>query len=563
MPIIPCPNTIKDCPCADDIPFANLSAEAPDVDRFFAIWHFLGEPPLGDSFEQTGSTNLCYSTVSQQAADLCALSAAQTDTWRRMRHPATRQGSVGRLLTIFHNAQQSCSVPCPDGNLFTFTVAAGTFTALTQVLADFNAFNYACQQAELGQICFGSLPLVACQNQFFAANLVVTGELLADTNFFEISSGNLPPGLTLNDGNVTGGTLLLFGVPTTTGAFTFTVKVTTPDGITASKTFTMEIAAITSPATLPSGTVGTAYSQTLTETGMIAPLLWLVVSGTLPTGLSLDVNTGTISGTPTNSGTSVFSVQVSDVTGASCESTFSITVNTALTALLYYKMEEAGGALRQDAVTGLIGNVLIASADMLNAAGKVNFGAEFALNDPIANPSLASNGTPAVMPDFTKGFHFACWMRWNSKSATVDFEIVYFLNTPFLTYSAFRLQWTPNTFTLHLEDFQLGVDFLTLPVAFNPVIGTWYFVEFYWNAATTKIGLVINRGAVNESAAGAGFQPIANGCNKMLFNFFFDAFNPGDAETVLVDEFGYFGLKLSAAQSDFLYNGGAGRTYPF
>ena len=60
--------------------------------------------------------------------------------------------------------------------------------------------------------------------------------------------------------------------------------------------------------TLPGGTVGTAYSQRLTAKGT-APITWSIVSGNLPADLSLNADTGVISGTPTAVGTATFTVK--------------------------------------------------------------------------------------------------------------------------------------------------------------------------------------------------------------------------------------------------------------
>lgn len=54
------------------------------------------------------------------------------------------------------------------------------------------------------------------------------------------------------------------------------------------------------PDPLPAGTVGTAYSFTLTATGGVPPYSFVTTAGfTLPAGLSLNSSTGVISGTPT------------------------------------------------------------------------------------------------------------------------------------------------------------------------------------------------------------------------------------------------------------------------
>ena len=82
-----------------------------------------------------------------------------------------------------------------------------------------------------------------------------------------------------------------------------------------------------SPASLPSGTVGTAYSQTLTAGGGAAPYTYANTSGLLPAGLSL-TSGGHISGTPTAAGTSSFTVTVTDATGCTGSQAYSVTINS-------------------------------------------------------------------------------------------------------------------------------------------------------------------------------------------------------------------------------------------
>jgi hypothetical protein len=70
---------------------------------------------------------------------------------------------------------------------------------------------------------------------------------------------------------------------------------------------------------VPSGTVGTAYSATLSATGGTAPYKWSLSSGTLPKGISLS-NDGSLSGTPSAAGTAdalVFQVTDSGSNSAS------------------------------------------------------------------------------------------------------------------------------------------------------------------------------------------------------------------------------------------------------
>jgi hypothetical protein len=78
-----------------------------------------------------------------------------------------------------------------------------------------------------------------------------------------------------------------------------------------------------STTTLPVGTSGTAYSATLAATGGVPPYAWSA-SG-LPSGLSMS-STGTISGTPTTSGTFAASINVLDSTNAKVSQNDSVSI---------------------------------------------------------------------------------------------------------------------------------------------------------------------------------------------------------------------------------------------
>jgi hypothetical protein len=84
----------------------------------------------------------------------------------------------------------------------------------------------------------------------------------------------------------------------------------------ASVTITTNPQPLIMTTSLPEGSAGTAYSQTVVESGGTPPFTWSVGYGALPNGLSLGASTGTISGTPPQGGTWYFWVQVTDAAGA-------------------------------------------------------------------------------------------------------------------------------------------------------------------------------------------------------------------------------------------------------
>jgi Putative Ig domain len=147
-----------------------------------------------------------------------------------------------------------------------------------------------------------------------------------------VTTGTLPAGLSLN-----GGTGVISGTPTTPGTFNFTVQAA--DSSTPQQTATKALSIIVNPApltitttTLPTGTVTVAYNATLQSSGGTAPVTWSITVGTLPGGLSLNANTGAITGTPTTAGTSSFTVKATDSTTPTAQTAtqaLSITVNSA------------------------------------------------------------------------------------------------------------------------------------------------------------------------------------------------------------------------------------------
>lgn len=80
---------------------------------------------------------------------------------------------------------------------------------------------------------------------------------------------------------------------------------------------------------LPNGTVGSAYSTTITVTGGTGPYTFAITAGTLPSGLSLNTSTGVISGTATTAGSSSFTIQATDSLGATGSTAFSLVVGAA------------------------------------------------------------------------------------------------------------------------------------------------------------------------------------------------------------------------------------------
>jgi hypothetical protein len=89
------------------------------------------------------------------------------------------------------------------------------------------------------------------------------------------------------------------------------------------------LSAITT-ASLPDGTINTAYSATLAASGGTLPYTWSII-GALPGGLNLNSVTGVISGIPTVVGSFSFNVQVTDFTNPAASITKALSITIAAT----------------------------------------------------------------------------------------------------------------------------------------------------------------------------------------------------------------------------------------
>ncbi len=118
---------------------------------------------------------------------------------------------------------------------------------------------------------------------------------------FQISSGSLPPGLGLSSSGY------LSGTPTTAGTYSFQVQTSNAsDSAYANLSITINGPPSFTAASPPNGLEGTPYSYQFAAYGPPAATSF-TASGTLPPGLTLS-SSGLLSGTPTASGISHFTV---------------------------------------------------------------------------------------------------------------------------------------------------------------------------------------------------------------------------------------------------------------
>jgi len=125
-----------------------------------------------------------------------------------------------------------------------------------------------------------------------------------------VTSGSLPPGLSLSPSNI-------LGFPTQLGTFTANLQAVDTSSPPYSATATVTIVVVPTPIvmsnTVSSPTpVNALYHSQIGVTGGTPPYSWGLDSGQLPPGVALDTATGFLDGTPSKTGLYSFKVRATD-----------------------------------------------------------------------------------------------------------------------------------------------------------------------------------------------------------------------------------------------------------
>ncbi|MBF5042337.1 hypothetical protein FGE12_07990 [Aggregicoccus sp. 17bor-14] len=149
---------------------------------------------------------------------------------------------------------------------------------------------------------------------------------------YALAAGSLPAGLTLaDDGPITG-----TAGNSAEGTYAFTVRVNDeavpPQSVQRALELTVAASGLTGPSlgittrSVPEARVGTPYLYQLRYEGGTGSVTWRFSGGALPDGITFDVATGVLSGTPTQRASPQFFVEVSDGLGTTDQRGFSLVV---------------------------------------------------------------------------------------------------------------------------------------------------------------------------------------------------------------------------------------------
>ncbi len=205
---------------------------------------------------------------------------------------------------------------------------AGTFTFGLNVNDEYQNFATRSFSVTINpQPSFNSITLPAGNvSVAYATSNIASARVGGTAPFtFSVTSGILPPGISLSSSG------LLSGTPSAGGIFSFSVGVTDAAGATASATVQVTIIAPNpdplrfSTMTLENATVGINFTQLLQAAGGSPPYRFSLRSGSTAPGTSLSPD-GQIRGVPATAGTYRFEVELADNAGGRVAAVFSMAV---------------------------------------------------------------------------------------------------------------------------------------------------------------------------------------------------------------------------------------------
>lgn len=156
-------------------------------------------------------------------------------------------------------------------------------------------------------------------------------------------TGKMPSGLKIYKANSSGTSINIKGTPTSSGTYSFTLKLKDSLGTSVSKSYKISITVPYITGTFKGWSVGRSYTDTVTFGGGTAPYKF-TRTGTLPAGLKL-IMSGTklkLYGKPTKSGKYTFKVKLTDKNNIAVTKSF--TVNIAKTVPAFSGTFKSGTA---------------------------------------------------------------------------------------------------------------------------------------------------------------------------------------------------------------------------
>lgn len=218
----------------------------------------------------------------------------------------------------------------------------------------------------------------------------------------------------------------------------------------------------------------------------------------------------------------------------------------------YWRLDEANGN-----ASDVHGSKTLTNNNTVGySAGKFNNSADFGATN--ANKSLST--TTELLASFDSAHSYAFWVNVTTQPTSGGNQMYFFFND--MADGNTRIAYQNESDTLKLIMQRGSSDFANQAENnYTLTTGTWFHIVFTYAGTGTGTGKLYVNGVLqgttltSTATTGTGIGPeFAIGLRKS------DGSNPFSGK---IDEFGFWGRELTAAEASDLYNGGNGLSYPF
>lgn len=258
------------------------------------------------------------------------------------------------------------------GAIYVGTAPTSGADTVTFTVSGSSGQNVACVEWNMGSISttvdVGNVTAFVTSNHVAATNLAtnVNGDLLV--SFSTNTGGNGWGDETLGDKYLSTcpacGFASGYRITGVAGNYTTTYGLPSGGNQTGSifqVAFKSSAITIVSPATIPDAIQGNTYSYTMQAVGGAGAYTWSISSGALPLSLSINSSTGAITGTATNSASGAFTVQVTDGSATTTQST-TLHVGTGAATATHVKNSNTSGVFTGGVTAGDL--IIVSSAQL-------------------------------------------------------------------------------------------------------------------------------------------------------------------------------------------------------
>jgi hypothetical protein len=291
------------------------------------------------------------------------------------------------------------------------------------------------------------------------------------------------------------------------------------------------------PPALPIGILNVAYSQAFASARATPPVTYSLVSGTLPTGITLS-SAGLLSGIPTSTGIFSFTVAATDNALLSNSQLFTLQVLTPLTpaSLVGWWRAEGNAADSIGTNNGALANGTTFAPGLVGQA--------FLFNG--TNQSVDIPDAPALRP----------------ASVTLEAWVMFLANSGFQTIFGKGLGngaldslsvWLDSAGTLNGEICDtVAASAISVPLL--PTLGQWYHIAFTFDDSTHLETLYVNG---SEAIGGVALKSIAYDSTPLTIGRDTDGGGPKYFLSGLVDEASIYNRALTGSEIASIFSAGA------